>query len=199
MPLEPVTATSADGIPARRGSVSGVASPPAAFEAVRAERLPTAGEDGGEAAVASIESGRVAGTSELRGRQRVLVVEDNPDALEAMRIILGSWGYEVATSDNVPLALEVMRSYAPDVIISDLAMPNVDGFALARAVRELTTQLGRGERLALIAITGFASSVDRGRALAAGFDAYLTKPIDFENLKALLDRLAPLLAEPLQA
>ena len=136
---------------------------------------------------------------EAEGRQRVLVVEDNPDTLEAMRILLTSWGYSVTAADNVAAALDAVRSEPPEVIISDIGMPHVDGLAFAREVRGLLGRGERQERLVLVAITGFSSAGDRRRALAAGFDAYLTKPIDFESLKGLLEQLAPPVMEPLQA
>ncbi len=126
--------------------------------------------------------------SEPVSRRRVLVVEDNPDTLEAMRVLLESWGYDVTAVDHAAAALTSVGEGAPDAIVSDIGMPDVDGLAFAAAVRKLDARRGPEGRIFLIAITGFASRADRERALAAGFDAYLTKPINFASLRELLDR-----------
>jgi CheY-like chemotaxis protein len=127
----------------------------------------------------------------------VLVVEDNPDTLEAMRILLESWGCEVTAVDNAPAALAAARERRLDAVVSDIGMPEVDGLAFAAELRKLHTGQA-GSRPLLIAITGFASKADRERALAAGFDAFLTKPIDFGSLRELLSR-APAALETQQA
>jgi signal transduction histidine kinase/ActR/RegA family two-component response regulator len=126
-------------------------------------------------------------------RRRILVVEDNPDTLEAMRILLASWNYEVTAAPDAASALAAIEGEAPGVVISDIGMPHMDGLAFAREVRGLEAAREGGARSVLVAITGFASEADRQRALTAGFDAYLTKPVDFESLKVLLERLAPAL------
>jgi signal transduction histidine kinase/ActR/RegA family two-component response regulator len=120
--------------------------------------------------------------------KRVLVVEDNPDTLEAMRVLLDSWGYDVTAVSHATDALMAVGSGPLDAIVSDIGMPDVDGLTFAAAVRKLDAHKRPEGRVFLIAITGFASRADRERALAAGFDAYLTKPIDFASLRDLLER-----------
>jgi CheY-like chemotaxis protein len=127
------------------------------------------------------------------------VVEDNPDTLEAMRVLLESWGFEVTAVDNVPAALEHVRARSPEAIISDIGMPDVDGLALAAEVRRVRRERDPGGEVLLIAITGFASKADRERALGAGFDAYLTKPINFAALRSLLESARPPQLEPQRA
>ncbi|MBA2565652.1 MAG: response regulator [Gemmatimonadetes bacterium] len=124
------------------------------------------------------------------GRRNALLVEDNADTLEAMRVLLDSWGFRVTLASSVPEALDAMRHAVPEVVISDIGMPHVDGLSFARAVRGSEQDAG-ANRVLLVAITGYASRADRDRALAAGFDAYLTKPIDFLSLQRLLDRHRP--------
>jgi signal transduction histidine kinase/ActR/RegA family two-component response regulator len=145
------------------------------------------------------ESATPAGeSSETASRKRVLVVEDNPDTLEAMRVLLESWGYDVKAVNHVAGALASLRDGTLDAIISDIGMPDVDGLTFAAAVRKLDAGRRPEGRVFLIAITGFASRADRERAIAAGFDAYLTKPIDFASLRDLLDRATATL-EPQRA
>jgi signal transduction histidine kinase/CheY-like chemotaxis protein len=129
----------------------------------------------------------------------ILVVEDNLDTLEAMRRLLTSWGYRVVATDNVPEALATVRGTSFDAIISDIGMPNVDGLSFAREVRAMLDERDSSERPPLIAISGYASHSDRQRALEGGFDAYITKPIDFESLRGLLEQLDPSRLEVLRA
>jgi two-component system, sensor histidine kinase len=150
----------------------------------------------------SLTDGRDSGLPATRGRasrQRVLVVEDNPDTLEAMRVVVESWGYEVTAMSDAATALGLVRDGSLHAIVSDIGMPDVDGLSFATEVRKLDSRVGSPERIHLIAITGFASQSDRERALAAGFDAYLTKPINFVSLRELLDRVPATALEPQQA
>ncbi|MFN2432630.1 MAG: ATP-binding protein, partial [Gemmatimonadota bacterium] len=135
--------------------------------------------------------GALAGEDGAGTRRRLLLVEDNPDTLEAMRILLSAWGYGVTAASNVAQAREALSRGGQEVVISDIGMPHVDGMAFAREVRSREATEDGGRRLALVAISGYASQADRRGALEAGFDAYVTKPIDFVSLKAILDRLAP--------
>jgi signal transduction histidine kinase/CheY-like chemotaxis protein len=121
---------------------------------------------------------------ELAGR-RLVVVEDNPDTLDMMRLLCESEGIEVIPADTVEQALARISSDKPDLIISDISLPVMDGYEFARLIRA-DARLGNTP---LIAITGMASDEDRSRALEAGFNAYLTKPIEPATLFSVLREL----------
>jgi PAS domain S-box-containing protein len=115
-------------------------------------------------------------------RRRVLIVEDNEDAREGLRMLLTHFGHDVETSEDAPSGLEKLRTFRPDVALIDIGLPGVDGYALARMVRETPdAQMTR-----LIALTGYGQDEDRQKALASGFDAHLTKPIDPTMLERVL-------------
>jgi len=110
------------------------------------------------------------------------LVEDHADARDMLGLLLGKLGYEVHTAGDGPAGLDAIRAVAPDAAVLDVNLPGLDGYEVARRVRaaELPRPL-------LIALTGHASPEDEARARAAGFDAYLTKPVDVPRLVALLD------------
>jgi PAS domain S-box-containing protein len=116
------------------------------------------------------------------GPRRVLIVEDNDDAREGLRMLLTHYGHDVETSEDAPSGLEKLRAFRPEVVLIDIGLPGVDGYALARMVREVPG--ARATRL--IALTGYGQDEDRRKALAAGFDAHLTKPIDPAALEDVL-------------
>jgi PAS domain S-box-containing protein len=120
-------------------------------------------------------------------RRRVLVVEDGPDARQSLRMLLELAGHEVETSEDGPAGLAKLRVFRPDVALIDLGLPGMDGYALAREVR------GRPETCAirLVAVTGYGQAEDRRRALAAGFDLHVTKPVDASMLDEVLGRPTP--------
>jgi PAS domain S-box-containing protein len=113
---------------------------------------------------------------------RVLVVEDNRDSAESLRMLLATQGYEVALAYTGTEGVEAARRARPDVVICDIGLPGMDGYAVARAIR-----LNPGTAQArLIAVTGYGQNDDRARALASGFDTHLVKPADPEKLLGLL-------------
>jgi CheY-like chemotaxis protein len=114
----------------------------------------------------------------------VLVVEDEPDAREATAAVLEMCGARAVAVSSVAEALDAIRRDVPDVVIADIAMPVEDGFALIRRLREDVTPA-----IPTLALTAFASREDERRILAAGYDAYLAKPIDATELVAAVDRL----------
>jgi PAS domain S-box-containing protein len=116
------------------------------------------------------------------GRRRVLIVEDNADAREGLRMLLTHFGHDVETSEDAPSGLEKLRTFRPDVALIDIGLPGVDGYTLARMVRD--TPDTRATRL--IALTGYGQDEDRQKALASGFDSHLTKPIDPTTLERVL-------------
>jgi len=113
---------------------------------------------------------------------RILVVDDNADAAEMLLMALELFGCEVRTAHSATAALAVARDFAPEVALLDIGLPDLNGYELARRLRE--TDAGR--RMRLIAATGWGQEKDRQRAFDAGFDHHLTKPIDFERLRSVL-------------
>ena len=107
---------------------------------------------------------------------RVLVVDDDTESLDMAATMLRAAGADVRTASSAFRAEELIDSWRPGVVLTDLAMPGEDGFALLLAMR--TAFAGRGEEVPVIAITAYGSPERQARALEAGFDRYLTKPID---------------------
>jgi len=107
---------------------------------------------------------------------RVLVVDDEADAQELARMALELSGGEVRTAGGVTQALEMLEGWAPAVLVSDIAMPHEDGYALIRHVR--AREATHGGHIPALAFTALARAEDHARVLAAGFDGYLSKPVD---------------------
>src|SRR6185369_1200949 len=116
---------------------------------------------------------------------RILVVEDNADAAESLAMVLGVWGHRVEVALDAMAALDYAERFTPDVIISDVGLPGMNGYELARRLRDHPT-FGRA---VLIALSGYARDEDRRQALAAGFDHHLVKPPDLDALAELLGRV----------
>lgn len=143
-----------------------------------AERAPTP--------VASV-AGLVGASSTLEGT-RVLVVDDDPDALDLLTAMLRLAGAETMAAISAAQALELLQANRPDVIVSDIGMPRRDGHDLIRDVRALSADAGG--RTPALALTAFAHGDDQRRALAAGFDVHATKPVDPVELVAVVAHLA---------
>ena len=107
---------------------------------------------------------------------RVLVVDDETDAQEVAARVLELYGGEVRTAGNTAQALAILEGWAPTVLVSDIAMPDEDGYALIRRLR--TSEAAHGGHVPALALTALARNEDRSRALAAGFDGYVPKPVD---------------------
>ena len=120
--------------------------------------------------------------SSSAGAQRVLLVDDNVDAVESMEILLQAFGYEVATAVHPDLALARLESFAPAVAVIDIGLPGMDGYQLATEIRRRLA----GRQMRLIAFTGYGGADDIARATQAGFDAHLVKPVDIDRLIAAL-------------
>ena len=118
---------------------------------------------------------------------RVLAVDDDADALTLVREILETAGAQVFTAASAPAALAVLEEQSPDVLISDLGMPGMDGFELIQRVRTLTNEK---KDIPAAALTAYALSEDRARALRTGFEMHLAKPIDPSELVAAVASLA---------
>lgn len=117
--------------------------------------------------------------------KRVLIIEDNASNRELLRYLLSSFGHEPVLAENGEQGLALARSHPPDMIICDIQMPGMDGYAVAQ-------ELKNDERLRdipLVAVTAFAMLGDRERVLAAGFDAYIAKPVEPESIMTFLESL----------
>jgi PAS domain S-box-containing protein len=117
----------------------------------------------------------------------VLAVDDDPDALSLVREILESAGAQVRTAASAIAALESIAAEPPDVLVSDLGMPAVDGFELIRRIRQMR---GAARDLPAAALTAYARSEDRAKTLRSGFEMHLAKPIDPSELIAAVASLA---------
>ena len=150
--------------------------------------LPTLNETGTVAAAAPHPGEGSARTrlAPLRGA-RLLVVDDDDDARELLSIILQEAGAEVSTAASANEALEAFERERPDVLVSDIGMPDGDGYSLIRRVRSLEGQ--SGAKVPAVALTAFARAEDRGEALGSGFQAHLPKPIEPGELTALIAEL----------
>jgi signal transduction histidine kinase/ActR/RegA family two-component response regulator len=117
---------------------------------------------------------------------RVLLVDDNADALQSLGMLLELEGHQVTLCGSGREAIQLMQETLPEVAIVDVGMPDMDGFDVARAVRADS----RLNDIMLLALTGYAAESDKSRALAAGFDFHLTKPLSLEKLQQLLSNRA---------
>ena len=112
----------------------------------------------------------------------ILIVEDNQDGRESLRDLLEIWGYRVDLAEDGPTGLERALAAPPDVALIDIGLPGFDGNEVARRIRANLN----GHSPCLIAMTGYGQPEDRGRAMEAGFNTYLVKPVDPETLSRLL-------------
>jgi CheY-like chemotaxis protein len=117
--------------------------------------------------------------------QTILVVDDVPDNLILLSLSLQDMGYRVVTAANGQDALTVAKKARPDLILMDIAMPQQDGLAATRHIREQAELTD----VPVIALTAFDTEGFRQAAFDAGFNGYLTKPVDFERLKRLMQML----------
>jgi signal transduction histidine kinase len=118
---------------------------------------------------------------------RILIIEDNRDAAETLRVLLELHNHQVVVSHTGPAGLESARQFRPQAVLCDLGLPGMDGLAVARALRA-SPEVGPA---LVVALTGYGSNVDQQRCQEAGFDAHLVKPIVMEKLQQLLDRQSP--------
>lgn len=115
---------------------------------------------------------------------RILVVDDNTDALESLRDYLVHQGYEVATASEPMQALGIADGFRPDIAVLDIGLPGMDGYELAIALRSTFP----ASQLRLIALTGYGQTKDFERSKRAGFDTHLVKPVSLEALDAAITR-----------
>ena len=123
----------------------------------------------------------------------VLVVDDDSDARDLLTIALKQSGADVRSANNVRAALKILDQWKPDVLISDIGMPGVDGYAFMRKVRARKAE--RGGRIPALAVTGYAGVDDAERALKAGYQTHMPKPVVLSELVARVANLAEGTAE----
>jgi len=117
--------------------------------------------------------------------RRILLADDNADALESLATVLRLRGHEVFSAPNGAIALETAARHLPEVALLDIGMPLIDGYEVARRIR--AQEWGKG--VTLVAVTGWGQESDRVRSQEAGFDTHLVKPLDLDKLTALLAQL----------
>jgi signal transduction histidine kinase len=155
-----------------KGATFTVTLPLAAAESVEAiEETVPAGREG---------NGLPEGFSKVLDGLRILVVDDEADSRELVTAILTRCGSKVKCCESTAEALQVFREWGPDLVISDIGMPNEDGYALITKLRKL--RLKRAKEVPAIALTAYATDDDRTRALSAGFQVHVAKPIEPEEL-----------------
>jgi CheY-like chemotaxis protein len=119
-----------------------------------------------------------------RSRRRILIIEDDVDSRDGLRFILESAGHEVYEAEDGVGGVAAALSVEPDVALIDVGLPGLDGYAVAQRIRAQSP----GKAMMLVALTGYGSAEDRDRALSAGFDTHLLKPVDPDALNKLLSQ-----------
>lgn len=109
---------------------------------------------------------------------RVLLIDDNRDAIDSMGALLGLLDYDVRTADDGESGLQLARDFQPHLILSDIGLPGMDGYQLAPELRKAAD----GRKLVLAAATGYGLASDKQKAREAGFDYHLVKPLDADML-----------------
>lgn len=117
---------------------------------------------------------------------RVLVVDDHEDMLSMLQFMMARRGYQVQGAASGEAALRAVPDFAPQVVVSDIGLPGIDGYELMTQMRCMDGLDG----FKAIALTGFDADENRDPIGQTGFDARLTKPVDFESLFQLIERLA---------
>ena len=122
--------------------------------------------------------------TQAQGQLRVVIVEDNHDAAEALTMLLELFGHQVTVVSNGTAAIDAVRNATFDIGLVDIGLPGIDGYEVARRIR----MIPNAKTMTLVALTGYGQETDKQRALSAGFDEHLTKPVKIERLQALLNR-----------
>jgi CheY-like chemotaxis protein len=118
---------------------------------------------------------------------RMLVVDDDPDSREMLKSALTAYGGEVRTCGSSAEALKTVQAWMPDFLVSDIGMPDEDGYTLIKHIRELPAE--RGGNIPALALTGYATLDDHHRALAAGYQMHMAKPVELGRLAVVATRL----------
>jgi CheY-like chemotaxis protein len=117
--------------------------------------------------------------------QRFLVLDDNRDAAESLEAVLQLYGHEVVVANDGEEALYLMEKHEPAIALLDIGLPGISGYEVARRIRTRSP----GRDAILVAVTGWGQEEDRRRTREAGFDAHLTKPVEYPRLAAALGEL----------
>ena len=188
-----MTASARDGLPLFRLPESAVV---AISDQTRDSHSTQAGEPWGAVtpnrllARTAVRRSATASVKNAKGRrktatQKILVVDDVADVTEMIALFLKHAGFEVTTANSASKALQLTTQAQFDLIISDIGMPEMNGYQLAESLRERRNY----DTTPMIAVTGYTEYDDRGRSLRAGFDAHLTKPINPSHLLQLIGEL----------
>lgn len=121
--------------------------------------------------------------SEGRAKRRILLVEDNSDALEVLTDLLALWGHEVRAASDGLSAVDTALQMLPDIAFIDIGLPGIDGYEVARRIRADP----KGRALKLVALTGYGAPEQRAQAVDAGFNLHLVKPVQPDGLAQLLN------------
>ena len=118
---------------------------------------------------------------------RVLTVDDQQDTREIITLALTRHGAEVKASDSASAALQLIKEWKPHVVVSDIGLPGMDGYDFVRQLREIEAD---GERIPAIAVTGYAGAIDESKALDAGYEVHLSKPIELNKLVTVIAKVS---------
>lgn len=118
-------------------------------------------------------------------KHRILLVDDNKDAVEALGMLLEMMGHETHAAYDGAEAIAAARSFRPDVALLDIGLPGMNGYEACRQIRTEPW----GKRMVLVAVTGWGQETDKNDATRAGFNAHMTKPLELPRLQKLLDAL----------
>jgi len=130
----------------------------------------------------SVSRGRP-GQADRAEKNRILIVDDNKDLATSLARLLGLLGHDVKVVFDGRMMLEAARSYRPRVVLLDIGLPNLDGYQVARCLR----QEGFSDAI-IIAVSGYGQEEDRRRSREAGMDYHLTKPVDIKTITELIAR-----------
>ncbi len=161
------------GITQLHGGSVAAASPGPGLGAEFVVRIPLADSGAESATYPSLER--------RNGGRRVLVVDDNRDAAESLADLVRMLGHEVQVAFDGANAVAAAREYRPDVVLCDIGLPGMDGYAVAKAIRAAGL-----DTVQLVAVTGYAQPEDVKKAVEAGFDAHVPKPPDPVQIERLL-------------
>ena len=153
-------------------------------EAFSAEDATQLSGDNEEPSSAAESNPLLIDSSKLDGL-RVLIVDDDADAREMLQVMLSQFGAEVRASSSTKAALKTLERWLPQILVSDIGMPDEDGYTLIQKVRESVS-----ETIPAIALTGYARPEDRQQLLSAGYQAHLAKPVELTELVDVIARLA---------
>lgn len=117
--------------------------------------------------------------------QKILLIDDNIDGLDMLRMLLSAYGHDVVTASSGPRGIEQVPDFGPSVIFLDIGMPGMDGYETAKRLRALP----EGKQFKLVALTGWGQDEDRRRTREAGFDFHLVKPVDAGAIETLLSSI----------